>query len=126
MPTSCASVVDLRQRHADRRLDERPHCVRQTKNVAVGARIVAAGLLAERIEPEPIAAVGTDFQFQVLHGVDHPLVFVILFQQRIGLDHAFDQLGGAAEFSGLRIDRESGCRYGASRRAWSARLNMSW
>ena len=63
-------------------------------------------LVPKRIEPEPIATVGADFQFQVLHRVDHPLVFVIFLQQRIGLDHAFDQPGGAAEFPGLRIDRD--------------------
>ena len=106
MPISSAPIVDLRQRHARRRLDERSHRVRQSENAAVGARIVAAGLGSERIEPEPVAAVGADFQLQVLHRVDHPLVFVIFLQQRIGLDHAFDQLGGAAEFPGLRIDRD--------------------
>ena len=91
---------------------------------AVGARIVAAGLGAERIEPEPVAAVGADFQFQIFHRIDHPLVFVIFLQQRIGLDHAFDQLGGAAEFPGLRID---GIGMPLSRITWNMvrRLNMS-
>ena len=106
MPISSAPIVDLRQRHARRRLDERSHRVRQSENAAVGARIVASGLGSERIEPEPVATIGADFQLQVLHGIDHPLVFVIFLQQRIGLDHAFDQLGGAAEFPGFRIDRD--------------------
>ena len=56
------------------------------------------GLRAEGVEPKSVSTVRADLQFQIFQRIDHPLVFVIVLQQRIGFDHALDQFRGTADF----------------------------
>src|SRR5262249_49727680 len=99
-----AAEIHLRDRHARRRhAHEGSHRVRQTPQ-RLRARIITPGLGTKRVDPEPVAAVRSDFQPQPGERIEHALVLIEDLHLRVGLDHRLEQPGGAAPLSGFWID----------------------